>query len=103
MYKLSYKFDSGIYRNATCAPSASRWISSGSCSSPSTQSSTSSGSFRGADGEGRGPLKGITQEVNNGTLCEAAQSATAATLSCALGVVGGMEDYAGVDTGETSI
>ena len=62
----------------------------------------SSGAFRGADGEGRGPLKGRTQEGNNGTLCEAAQSATAATLSCALGVVEGMEDYAGVDTGETS-
>jgi hypothetical protein len=85
------------------APFASWWISSGSLSSPSTQSSTSSGAFRGADGEGRRLLKGITQGENNGTLCEAAQSATVATLSCALGVVGGMEDYAGVDTGETSI
>jgi hypothetical protein len=53
------------------APSASWWILSGSSSSPSTQSSTSSGAFRGADGEGRGPLKGRTQDGNNGTLCKA--------------------------------
>ena len=82
------------------APSASWWISSGSHSSSSTQSSTSSGASSGADGEGRGPLKGVNIGETNGTLSGGGKSATAATFSCALGVVGESEDYAGVDTGE---
>ena len=54
----------------------------------------------GTDGEGRGPLRGVNIGETIGTLSEAEQSATAATFSCALGVVGESEDYAGVDTGE---
>ena len=36
---------------------------------------------------------------NNGTLSGADTSATAATFSCALGVVREREDYAGMETG----
>jgi hypothetical protein len=81
------------------APSASWWISSGSHSSSSKRSSTSSGASIGADGEGRGPLKGVNCRGNIGTLSGAGTSASAATLSCALGVVREREDYAGVESG----
>ena len=53
----------------------------------------------GADGEGRGPLKGVNCRGNIGTLSGAGTSASAATLSCALGVVREREDYAGVESG----
>jgi hypothetical protein len=81
------------------APSASWWISSGSHSSSSTHSSTTSGASVGADGEGRGPLKGVNCGGNIGIVTGAGISASAATLSCALGVVGEREDYTGVESG----
>ena len=71
------------------APSSSWWILSESSSSPSTSSSLTPGTFRGAGREGRRPLNGNTQAGDNDTLCEAVQSATAATISCATGVIEG--------------
>ena len=81
------------------APSASWWISSGSHSSSSTNSSTSSGASVCADGEGRGPLKGVKSGGKIGIFSGTGTSASAATLSCALGVVREREDYAGVESG----